>query len=353
VAEAQRTLREEIVRLGQVFSFRILVSLIGLAIALAMPALLGSNQYNMVLATTVLLYGVMATAWNIIGGMGGQLDLAAGAYLGLGAFTSGTLLLRWDISPWLGMILGGLVAAAFASLVGYPLFRFGVTEVWYALSSAALVEVLKVVFLMWEEVGGPVEKYLPVYAWSFYHMRFSSYVPYYYIMLAMLLIALFLNYRIRNSKLGYYLLALGENEGAAEMLGVDAQTCKLKALRIYAFLLGATGAVYACIYGFIHASFFSSPQSTEVAILGIVGGMGITYGPLMAAMILVSMRELLRANFGAEFEGLYLAVYAVILILMALFRPKGIATLFQEGYDKVVSSLGKEKDVVPADASGR
>jgi branched-chain amino acid transport system permease protein len=341
------------VGLRQVFTFRTVALLVLLALALAVPALLGSSQYNMVLATTVLLYGVMATAWNIIGGMGGQLDLAAGAYLGLGAFTSATLLLRWNISPWIGMFAGGLVAASFAASVGYPLFRFGVTEVWYALSSAALVEVLRVAFLMWEAVGGPVEKYLPFHDWSLYHMRFGSYIPYYYIMLAILLLALFLNHRIRNSQLGYYLLALGENENAAEMLGVDARACKLKALMIYAFLLGATGAVYACLYGFIHASFFSSPQSTEVAILGIVGGMGITYGPLMAAVILVSMRELLRANFGAEFEGLYLAVYSVILILMALFRPKGIATLFQDAYDKIISSLAKDKDVVPADASGR
>jgi branched-chain amino acid transport system permease protein len=332
------------VKSGQLFTFRTLALLIGLAAALAVPALFSSSQYNMVLITTVLLYGVMATSWNIIGGMGGQLDLAAGAYLGLGAFTAGTLLLRWNISPWIGMILGGVVAAGFASLVGYPLFRFGVKEVWYALSSAALVEVLRVAFLMWEAVGGPVEKYLPFYSWSLYHMRFGSYIPYYYIMLAMLLIALFLNYRIRDSQLGYYLRALGENEDAAEMLGVDARACKLKALMLYAFLLGATGAVYACLYGFIHPNFFNSSQSIEVAILGIVGGMGITYGPLMAAVILVSMRELLRANLGAEFEGLYLAIYAVILILMALFRPRGIATILQDVVNKfrVKTVVGKQ-----------
>jgi branched-chain amino acid transport system permease protein len=331
-----------------------LVSLSGLVVALLVPVLVGSNQYNMVLITTVLLYAVWATAWNIIGGMGGQLDLAAMAYLGLGAFTSGTLLLKWNVSPWIGMILGGLVAAGFAALVGYPLFRFGVKEVWYALSSAALVEVLRVTFLMWEWVGGPVEKYLPFYSWSLYHMRFGSYVPYYYIILAILLIVLFLNHRIRNTKLGYYLLALGENEDAAEVLGVDARACKLQALMIYAFLVGATGAVYACLYGFIHPNFFDGFRSIEVAILGIVGGMGITYGPLMAAVILVSMRELLRANLSAELQSSYLAVYSVILILMALFKPRGIATIVQDAYDKLLLNLAKDKkDVAPADAQGR
>ena len=319
--------------------------LAGLAIILLIPVLLGSNQYNMVLVTTVLFYAVMATSWNIIGGMAGQMDLAAAAYLGLGAFTAGTLLIRWNVSPWLGMIFGGLVATGFAALVGYPLFRFGVTEVWYALSSSALVEVLRVVFLLWEDVGGPVEKYLPFHSWSLYHMRFGSYVPFYYIMLALLLIALFVNRRIAKSKLGYYLRALGENEDAAEVLGVDARACKMKALMIYAFLIGATGAVYACLYGFVHPNVFDGLQSIEVAILGIVGGMGIIYGPFVAAIILVSGREFLRANLSGQLESLYLAVYAIVLIVMALFKPQGIATLLQDAYKKILSRTAKGQNV--------
>jgi branched-chain amino acid transport system permease protein len=319
--------------------------LIGLAVALLVPLIIGSNQYNMVLVTTVLLYGVLATAWNIIGGMAGQMDLAAGAYLGLGAFTVGTLLIKWNISPWIGMVLGGLVATGFAALVGYPLFRFGVTEVWYALSSSALVEVLRVLFLLWEDVGGPVEKYLPFHKWSLYHLRFSSYVPYYYIMLAFLLIALYVNRRIARSKLGYYLLALGENEDAAEVLGVDARACKIKALMIYAFIVGMTGGVYACLYGFIHPNFFDGLQSTEVAILGIVGGMGITYGPLLAAILLVSGREFLRSNLSGQLESLYLAVYAAVLIVIALFKPRGIATLLQDVYRQIISRTQRDKNV--------
>ena len=296
----------------------------------------------MMLLTTVVMYGVLATAWNIIGGMAGQFDLAAGGYLGLGAFTAGTLLIRWDISPWLGMLAGGLVATGFAVLVGYPLFRFKVREVWYALSSAALVSVLRVVFLIWEQVGGPTERYLPFHKWSLYHLRFSSYIPFYYLMLLMLILALLINHRIRNTRLGYYLVALGDNEDAAEVLGVDARASKLKALMIYASIAGAVGAIYACLYGYIHPNFFSSSLSLEVSILGIVGGMGITYGPLLAAIILVSAREFLRANFGGQLEGLYLAIYAVVLILIALFRPQGIASILREVCARVTSR--KEKD---------
>ncbi len=313
-----------------------------LVVALVLPILMRSNQYNLVLLTTVILYAALATAWNIIGGMGGQFDLAAGAYLGLGAFTSGTLLIRWNVTPWAGMILGGLVAAAFALVIGYPLFRFKVREVWYALSSAALVLVLRAAFLMWEQVGGPTERYIPFHRWSLYHLRFASYIPYYYLILAILLAALAVNRRIRRTRLGYHLLALGDDEEAAEVLGVDARTSKLKALCIYAFIAGVLGAVYACLYGFLHPNFFSAVISLEVAILGIVGGSAVIYGPLLAALILVSGRELLRASVGSQLEGLHLAIYAVVLIVIALFRPQGIGSLVQKAYDRLTARVTKE-----------
>ncbi len=342
MVETQGTIREKIVKIQDNKKTTIPFLPILLIISLCIPLIFGRNQYYMILVTTVVLYGVLTSAWNIIGGMGGQLDLAAGAYLGLGAFTAGTMLIRWNISPWPGMLAGGLVATCFALLVGYPLFRFHIREVWYALSSSALVEVLRVAFLMWEKVGGPVERFIPYYSWSLYHLRFGSYIPYYYIMLAMLFAVLYINHRIRKSKLGFYLLSLGDNEEAAEALGVNAQACKLKALMIYAFIAGVTGSIYACLYGFIHPNFFSSPLSLEVAILGIVGGMGFTYGPLLASVILVSGRELLRASLGGEMESLYLVIYAIVLILVALFKPQGIAALFRDGYRKIVSVLTRD-----------
>jgi branched-chain amino acid transport system permease protein len=322
-----------------------LLILLLIILALFIPSILGSNQYQVLLVTTVLLYGVMATSWNIIGGLAGQLDLASFAYLGLGAFTSGTLLIRFNITPWIGMILGGLVAVGFALLIGIPLFRFGIKEVWYALTTSALVEILKVAFNMWEEIGGPVERYLPYFGGSLLHMRFGSYIPYYYMMLGMLIIVLVVNQRITCSKLGYYLKALGEDETAAAVLGVNTQNSKLRALVYYSFLIGMTGGIYANMYGYIHPSFFNGQESIKIAILGIVGGRGITYGPLMAALLLVGAQEFLRASLGGEFSGLYFLIYSIILVIIVLFKPQGIATFFQDGYQKRIVSEVKKKDV--------
>jgi len=319
---------------------------------LVLPLVIGSNQYVLVLTTTVILFGVMATSWNLIGGLGGQLDLAAGAYLGLGAFTTGTLLTRWNITPWVGMPLSGLVAAGVAALIGAPLFRFRVRGVWYALSSSALVQVLYTAFMMWSSVGGPMDQYLPRYDASFYYLRYNTYAPYYYILLMLLYIALYLNYYIRGTRLGFQLMALGESEEAAEVLGVNARNSKLKALMIYAYLVGVTGGVYTCLFGYYHPRFFDSNMSTEVAILGIVGGLGIPYGPLLAAAVLVRGRELLRANLGTVVERSSMAVYAVILVVIALFRPSGLAVLAGDIYRAIRLRFAKDTYVKSADSAG-
>ncbi|MCI0520318.1 MAG: branched-chain amino acid ABC transporter permease [Chloroflexi bacterium] len=326
-------------KLQALFSTKNLVILALLIAAMLVPLWMRDNNYATLLATNVLLYAVLATAWNIIGGMGGQLDLSAGAYLGVGAYTAGTLLLRWNVTPWVGMILGGFIAMGLALVVGIPLFRFKIREVWYALSSAALVEVLRVAFTMWEEVGGPTERMLPYHEWSLYHLRFNTYMPFYYILLAMLAASLLVNFWVRRTRLGYSLLALSEDEDAAEVLGVDARMSKIKALLIYAFMVGVVGGIDVCIKGNLAPKSFNGVQSTEVAILGIVGGMGITFGPMLGAILLVSSRELLRARLGGGLEGLYMVIYATVLILVALFSPRGIAAILQDAFEKIQNRM--------------
>ncbi len=326
--------------------------LIGAVVLVAIIPLVIQSQYFMVLITTVLMYAILASAWNIIGGMGGQFDLGAFGYVGLGAFTTGTLLIRWNITPWIGMIASGAVAGLVACMIGFPLFGFKVRELWYSLSSSAMVEVLRVGVLMWDEVGGPTERYLPSTSLPpILSLRFNTYIPYFYIMLAILIIVIVLNIRIRYSKLGYSLLALGEDEDAVEVLGVNSRFAKLKALVIYAFICGVIGGLYACIYGVVHNSYFSTSMSMEVTILGIVGGMGITYGPALAALMMVSIREILRANLSGELQAVYLIIYAFILIVVALYQPRGIAPLLENGLKKVRNYFTEAKHERPADVA--
>ncbi|MGQ9788790.1 MAG: branched-chain amino acid ABC transporter permease [Candidatus Hadarchaeaceae archaeon] len=311
-------------------------------VLILIPVFVGFNEYYTLLATVVLIYGVITTAWNIMGGIAGQLDLGATAYLGLGAFTAGTFLLRWNISPWIGMFIGAIVASGFAFAIGYIMFKYGVKEIWYAISTLGLVQILQIIFLLWREVGGPLERYLPQSKTDpFYYMRFDSYIPFYYIALAFLLVAVLVNYRLRYSKIGYSMLALGSNEDAAESLGVDTRMTKLKGLLIYSFIVGAFGGFYACFCGFIQPKTdFNLDFSLEIVVLGIVGGLGTFYGPLLASTILVSLKEYLRSVFGTVILGIYPAIFGMAIILIILFKPEGLSSIFRNIYLRIKKTRG-------------
>lgn len=301
-----------------------------LTIILALvPSALGFSNYFTLLAAIILLYTTMVVAWNIIGGYAGQLDLAAGAYHGIGIFATGVLLLWWNITPWIGMIVGGILAVGMAVLIGYPTFRFGLREVWYALSSFALVFILQKFFLIWEEVGGTVEHHLPFYEWSLYHLRFGQNYVYYYVILGLFILTLIVTVRIRYSKLGYYLLAIRENEDAAEMLGVDVRKYKLIALSIYSFLLGLTGGIFVVMIGYYHPSLFDPWISLQTVLIGIVGGLGSVVGPALTAIIVLGISEYLRVTLGGLIPGLHLVIFAVMLMLVVLFKPEGLAPIFE------------------------
>lgn len=316
---------------------------LGFLIPLAVfPTIISYNNYFLNVGTFIVIYATIVAAWNIIGGFAGQLDLGAGAYMGVGIFTTGILLLWWNITPIIGIFISGLAAAALGVIIGYPTFRFGIREVWYALSSLALVSILQKIFLVWEEVAGPVERRLPYFAASLYHLRFYNYAIYFYMALALLAITLILNVKIRYTKTGYYLLAIRENEEAAEMLGVDVRKYKLIALMIYSFIVGITGGIFVLIAGYYHPTLFDPWISIQTAILGIVGGLGAIFGAPLTALIILTIAEYLRFTLGGIIQGLHLIIYAIILILVVLFKPEGLSEFFYSVY-RYIAALSKRR----------
>ena len=288
------------------------------------PVLLRFNTYYVYLATDIILIASLVAAWNIIGGYAGQLDLAASAYMALGAVVTGNLLALYGITPWIGIPIGVLIALSVAVAVGYPTFRFGIKEVWYALLTSALVVILSRIYWL---IYGSTETYLPTYQWSWFYLRFSRYEPFYYMLVVMLAIVLWTNYRIRHSKLGYYLNAIREDELAAEALGIDVRKYKLYALMIYATLASIIGGIYVCITGVVGYRNFDPWLGITTAVMGIVGGLGSVEGAVMSAMILRTLEDYLRGTIGAQYPGSHLLVYGIILILVGVLKPEGLASL--------------------------
>jgi branched-chain amino acid transport system permease protein len=298
-----------------------LLTVLGFAIAL--PALVG-NASQLNYAILVLMIAQAGVAWNILGGYAGQVSLGHAAFYGIGAYTSTQLLLVWGISPWLGMLAGGLVAMLFALAVGWPCFRL--RGHYFAMATIAVAEILQIVVTNWDWLGGAVGLSLPVAEAGWWGFVFNkSKVPYYYIILALLLVTLGVSLLIERSFLGYYFRAIKDEPDAARSLGIDLTRYKLIAIASSSFLTAMGGTFYAQKELFIDpGSTLSTSLSIKIALVAILGGVGNLGGPVVGAVILTAIEETTRAVFGGTGRGTDLIVYALLIIGVAVFYPGGV-----------------------------
>jgi branched-chain amino acid transport system permease protein len=294
-----------------------------LLLALALPALVG-NASQLNYAILVLMIAQAGVAWNILGGYAGQVSLGHAAFYGIGAYTSTQLLLVWGLSPWLGMLAGGLVATLFALAVGWPCFRL--RGHYFAMATIAVAEILQIVVTNWDWLGGAVGLSLPVAETGWWGFVFNkSKVPYYYIILALLLVTLGASLLIERSFLGYYFRAIKDEPDAARSLGIDLTRYKLIAIASSSFLTAMGGTFYAQKELFIDpGSTLATSLSIKIALVAILGGVGSLGGPVVGAVILTAIEETTRALFGGTGRGTDLIVYALLIIGVAVFYPGGV-----------------------------
>lgn len=294
----------------------------------AIPFAIGFERYYLLILSTATVFAIYVVAWNIIGGYAGQLDLAAFVYSSLGGIVAARLMVYYGITPWIGMFAGAGVAAALAAIIGYPTFRFGIKEVWYALLTASLVVIVREIMHM-PELLGSLDYRLPWKYMGWYWLRFPTYEQLYWVLVAVLGATMLINVWISNSKIGYYLKAIREDELAAEALGVDVRKYKLIALVTYAAILGFAGYLHISLNGVYTYKNFDSAQSIAVAIMGIIGGLGSIAGAFTSAMTLKIVGEYLRSSFGAVIPGLHLLIYGILLIVVGIFKPEGLASVIE------------------------
>ncbi|MEM0000512.1 MAG: branched-chain amino acid ABC transporter permease [Desulfurococcaceae archaeon] len=281
------------------------------------------ERYYLLFIINILYFASIVLAWNIIGGYAGQLDLASAAYMATGGIVTALLIDNLNIPPLIAVFGGGLTSAVLAGAIGFPMFRFGVKEVWYALSTAALVVILNNAIRL---LIGPFEYYLAARPIKTYDEL------YLYTSIALLLVLVFNNV-ISRSKLGFYLRAIREDELAAEAIGIDTRKYKLLALLVYAFIVGSLGYLYIALIGYFYTyRFYDTSISVSIAILGIIGGLGSVEGALVSAVILRGVGEYLRAHFAYIIPGLHLLLYGIVLLVIGIFEPEGIAGLSRRIY---------------------
>lgn len=326
------------VGLARITTPNVYVPLIGLAIVLALP-LVVTESYHRHVFILIYLYAALGEAWNIIGGYGGQFSLGHSAFFGVGAYTSTILLNYFNISPWLGMFAGGALAVLASLLIGLTCFRL--RSHYFTIATIAFGEVFRLTALYLRDLTGGAQGMTVPYLGSAPLMfQFEDKIPYYYIVLFMMLGVIYITYRLRNSRLGFYLLAIGQNQEAAQAIGVNVVRSKQLALSISAFLAAILGVFYAQYLYFIEpASVFSLDTSILMPLVAIIGGVATVAGPIIGSFLILPVRELALNLLGSSFAGAHFILYGAVLIIIILVRPAGLIGILSRGYEAVIRRL--------------
>ena len=271
----------------------------------------------------MFITGTGAIAWNIIGGFGGQFSLGNAMFLGIGGYSTGILLVDYGQSAWVGIAVGVVLAVVLAVVVGYPAFKL--SGHYFALATIAVVEGLWYLSLYFRDITRGSTGFSVVAEDGFSTLMFSSREPYFYLAYLLFLSAFVVSIKVRYSRIGYYLLAIRENEDAAEAIGIDTAKYKLYGFVISAILTAIAGGIYAVYINFLYPdSMFSLDESLLYALVTLIGGTGTIAGPIIGTALLVPLEQYATTVFGGDFGALSYIVYGMLLIAFIMYAPEGL-----------------------------
>jgi len=281
-----------------------------------------NDPYILSLLLIIYVFIVAAVGFRLIYTTG-RLTIGQAAFMGVGAYTSALLSLNFGISPWLGLLIGGITAGILALGIGYIVLRVG--GVYFVIITLCLAEILKLFWLWWRPITYGNSGLIDVPGFSIASFQFGiNKVPYYYLSLVIMLVAAFVMYRMEHSRIGIAFHALGQNDVLAEHLGINRTRYRVLAFTTASFFCGVMGSFYAHYIHFIHPDQFGVMPSIMIQIYGIVGGISAFFGPIVGPFIIVGLTEFLKV--AKEFQPL---IYGPLLVIIMLFLPKGLISLPQ------------------------
>jgi len=279
-----------------------------------------ANSYYQLMLTLVPIWAVMGLSWNLLSGYTGLISFGHAAFFGLGAYTVTIALVKFDITPWLGIPLGMIVGAVAGIMIGYPTFRL--RGHYFALAMLAYPMALLYVFvwLGYQEVPLPMKREKPAF-----YMQFSDYRVYIALAVGLLVVSLLISLAVERSRFGMSLTAIKQNEAAAEAAGIDTLAWKMRAIMLSGAVAAAAGGLYAVVLLVVTPeSVFGVLTSAQALTIALFGGVGILWGPLIGAAILIPLSETLQAHLGDVIPGIQGVVYGIAIILVVLLAPEGV-----------------------------
>ncbi|MGL1932939.1 MAG: high-affinity branched-chain amino acid ABC transporter permease LivM [Desulfotalea sp.] len=298
-----------------------------LVVTVLLPKFLSPYQVNIL--TNALMYVVLGLGLNIVVGMAGLLDLGFVAFYAVGAYSYALLNLHYGIGFWLALPIGGLLAAFFGILLGFPVLRL--RGDYLAIVTLGFGEIIRLVLENWTEFSQGVSGISNIPRPGLFGMQLSldmamDYI--YYMMLAFAVITIFIVNRLQSSRLGRAWMALREDEIACQAMGIDKWKTKLVAFSLGAFWAGIVGVVFAAKSTYINPKSFSFMESAIILAIVVLGGMGSIVGVILGALILILMPEYLRGL--SEYRML---VFGGVMVAMMIFRPQGLIGNMRKKYN--------------------
>ena len=303
-------------------------------LALLFAALLAApwivNDYLLTVLIIILYFAYTGQAWNIMMGFAGQLSLGHAIYLGLGGYVAAMAFTMYGIGPWLGLLAAIPVAAACGAVIGFLAFRFRVAGVYFAILTIAFAEFARIGFDNWNFVNASSGLFLPVKQYAhndLWRLRGDPTMFYYVILCATAVVFVLCHFLLR-SRVGYFWLAIREDELAARATGIDTFRYKMIAVMVSAAMTSFAGVFYAFFYNNLFPEqVFSIVRSVEIILGPIIGGVGTLFGPILGAFLLTSLAEALSSAmtaFGVDLPGAKQVFYGVCLLIVIVALPDGV-----------------------------
>jgi branched-chain amino acid transport system permease protein len=296
------------------------------AVMAAAPYLVSSYVLSVLIIS--LYFAFVGQAWNLMLGFAGLLSLGHALFVGIGAYASAALLVHFGIGPWAGVFAAVALSTIVGCIIGYLGFRFSIGGVYFALLTIAFAEFTGVIVDHIDWLGGSGGLFLPVSHEGGNDVLALRGTPtmYYYVILALTGAALVLCRYLLNSKLGLYWQAIREDQEAAEASGVPLFRCRMIAVAISSGLTGVAGVWYAFYYNSLFPeTTFATGKSIELILGAVVGGVGTLFGPILGALVLTPLGEVLTAlTEGFQIDGIKTFFWGLCVMAIVLYRPSGL-----------------------------